>query len=61
MVPFAVIRLAALVLMAAAGAARATMSIVAVDPLTGEVGGAGASYLEGGNGGVLIISDLEPG
>lgn len=53
---------AAMAIVAAApGPSRATLSIVAVDPLTKEVGGAGASCLEGANGGVLIISDLQPG
>lgn len=52
---------AAALVAAAAGAGRATMSIVAVDPATREVGGAGASCLESADGGVLVISDLQPG
>lgn len=40
-----------------------TFSIVAVDTLTGEIGGAGASCLDGTqiSGGVLIINDIIPG
>lgn len=40
-----------------------TFSIVAVDTITGEIGGAGASCLDGTQiqGGVLIISDIIPG
>lgn len=42
-----------------------TFSIVAVDSITGEVGGAGASCIDdvgcGGCGGVIIINDLHPG
>lgn len=53
--------IAALFCLALARTAWCTMSIVAVDPATREVGGAGASCLEGLSGGVLIISDLEPG
>jgi len=45
--------------------ANDTFSIVAVDPATGEVGGAGASCLDDtqfpGSGGVFIISDVVPG
>lgn len=42
---------------------RATFSIVAVDPDTGEVGSAGASCLDDNDiaGGVLIISRIHPG
>jgi uncharacterized Ntn-hydrolase superfamily protein len=39
------------------GVARATFSIVAVDPSTGEVGSAGASCIAGS----LILSDVHPG
>jgi uncharacterized Ntn-hydrolase superfamily protein len=42
-----------------------TFSIVAVDSITGEAGGAGASCIDdigcGGCGGVIIINDLHPG
>jgi uncharacterized Ntn-hydrolase superfamily protein len=43
--------------------AQDTFSIVAADPLTGEIGGAGASCLDDNNitGGVLIINDILPG
>lgn len=45
--------------------AQHTFSIVAVDPLTGEVGSAGATCLNnancGGCGGAVIISQLTPG
>ncbi|HPE35127.1 MAG TPA: DUF1028 domain-containing protein [Bacteroidales bacterium] len=43
--------------------AQDTFSIVAVDTLTGEVGGAGASCIDESaiQGGVLIISDVIPG
>lgn len=44
-------------------AAQDTFSIVAVDTLTGEIGGAGASCIDESAipGGVLIISDIIPG
>jgi uncharacterized Ntn-hydrolase superfamily protein len=47
------------ILIATAGAARAqdTFSIVAVDPVTGQVGSAGASCISGSR----IISDVHPG
>src|SRR5262245_5515218 len=48
----------------AGGRAWATYSIVAVDTVTKEVGGAGASCLETNPiavGGVLIINDIFPG
>ena len=41
----------------APSAALATFSIVAVDPVTGEVGSAGASCI----GGAIILSDVHPG
>ena len=47
------------------GLAQHTFSIVAVDPVTGEVGSAGATCLTssdcGGCGGAVIISQLTPG
>ena len=47
------------------GRSQHTFSIVAVDPLTGEVGSAGASCIDdgmcGGCGGAIIISNLLPG
>jgi uncharacterized Ntn-hydrolase superfamily protein len=43
--------------------AQDTFSIVAVDPATGEIGGAGASCIDESAipGGVLIVSDIIPG
>ncbi|MCF8235955.1 MAG: DUF1028 domain-containing protein [Bacteroidales bacterium] len=40
-----------------------TFSIIALDTLTGEIGGAGASCIDGNDisGGVLIINDILPG
>lgn len=45
------------------GIAQDTFSIVAVDTITGEIGGAGASCIDESAipGGVLIISDIIPG
>lgn len=45
------------------GRAQDTFSIVAVDTITGEIGGAGASCIDESAipGGVLIISDIIPG
>jgi len=45
------------------GSAQDTFSIVAVDTITGEIGGAGASCIDESAipGGVLIISDIIPG
>ena len=49
--------LAALALLALSTPARATFSIAAVDPATGEVGSAGASCISGS----IILSDVHPG
>lgn len=49
--------LALLLLVASALPARATFSIAAVDPATGEVGSAGASCIAGS----IILSDVHPG
>ncbi|MCB9284365.1 MAG: DUF1028 domain-containing protein [Lewinellaceae bacterium] len=49
----------------ASSTAQDTFSIIAVDPATGEVGGAGASCIDtydcNGCGGVIIINNLLPG
>ncbi len=53
---------ATLAIMSNGVSAQDTFSIVAVDTITGEVGGAGASCLDDSAiaGGVLIISDIIP-
>ena len=61
--PFAVVVF--FVLLAPTLSAQHTFSIVAIDPVTGEVGSAGATCLNnancGGCGGAVIISQLTPG
>ncbi|MEZ4651661.1 MAG: DUF1028 domain-containing protein [Candidatus Eisenbacteria bacterium] len=54
---FAATALGLLLLVIAPGASRATFSICAVDPGTGEVGSAGASCIAG----AIILSDVHPG
>ncbi len=54
---FALAALVSLIILCTPLLSSATFSIVAVDPITGEVGSAGASCVAG----VKIISDLHPG
>jgi len=52
-----------LLLLTAKANSQDTFSIVALDTITGEIGSAGASCLDGSQiaGGAIIISDLLPG